>query len=352
MSLHIANTCFEWELIQKSPFSIVEALHRHPIFLQLQFLPFLYAAQEDAVAVTAHPPEAFWDSLQEFGITPHKLQLFSAFCRFIGLAVESWGASRAVEAWAKEKRLRYDMPPQEIVRMVHSKEFSFTRGPRLPGSMLLHGEKDAHLFLAAQKKPFVLKRCFGLSGKGHLLVDHPAAEARVWPFLKGEWREMRPVIAEPWVERVLDFSTQWRISKTEGVHYLGVTICDNDKRGRYVQNRVGGICIPHLEEHRAIAIPILEEMADRGYFGHAGIDALLYLDEGSTRLHPIVEINARKTMGWVALEMQRRHFPNRSLTLRYAPSASGEGVLPSALGDTLFTRQLMIFTDKTVSWTD
>jgi predicted ATP-grasp superfamily ATP-dependent carboligase len=81
-------------------------------------------------------------------------------------------------------------------------------------------------------------------------------------------------------------------------------------------------------------------MISLGYFGNVGIDAMLY---GSpVTLHPIVEINARKTMGWVALEVQKRHFPNQTLTLSYAKN-SAEGWLPSSLGDTLFTRQLMIF---------
>jgi hypothetical protein len=335
MVLHIANTNFEWELTQKQIPELITSLKRNPIFLQLQFLPFLYGAPDDLVAVTAEPPDVFWRELDRLGIKPPKLHLLSAPPP---VQVESWGASRAVAAWAGH---HYAMPPWEVVRAVHSKEFSFTRSPKLPGSMLLRQEEEARAFFAVSKKPFVLKTCFGLSGQGHLIVGDAVEEARVLQFLKAEWQQGLPVIAEPWVERMLDFSTQWELSQTGEITYLGATICENDAKGRYLQNKVGEITIPHLEEHKRIARPILEEMIALGYFGNVGIDAMVY--GVSHTLHPIVEINARKTMGWVALEVQRRHFPHQTLTLSYAKN-SAVGLLPSSLGDTLFTRQLMVFT--------
>ena len=54
-----------------------------------------------------------------------------------------------------------------------------------------------------------------------------------------------------------------------------------------------------------------------GYFGNVGIDAMVYRSENGPQLHPIVEINARKTMGFAALELQKRHFPNKTITLSF-----------------------------------
>lgn len=49
-------------------------------------------------------------------------------------------------------------------------------------------------------------------------------------------------------------------------------------------------------------------------------------------LHPIVEINLRKTMGWLALKLQKN--------LSY--QKGGEGLLPSHLEKTTFPKQLKL----------
>jgi hypothetical protein len=72
-------------------------------------------------------------------------------------------------------------------------------------------------------------------------------------------------------------------------------------------------CFPFLQDHCKKAIPLLGKIAEVGYFGHVGIDAMLYTlpeDPHTLHLHPVVEINARKTMGWAALAFQRRYFPD------------------------------------------
>ena len=72
-------------------------------------------------------------------------------------------------------------------------------------------------------------------------------------------------------------------------------------------------------------------MHARGYFGPVGLDAMLYRMPGSSAalLHPIVEINARKTMGWVALHYQKTHHPDQIVAMHYSPAENG--VLPTHL---------------------
>jgi hypothetical protein len=45
-----------------------------------------------------------------------------------------------------------------------------------------------------------------------------------------------------------------------------------------------------------------------GFFGPVGFDAMLYNHPQTKklRLHPIVEINARRTMGWAALKLYEK----------------------------------------------
>ena len=134
------------------------------------------------------------------------------------------------------------------------------------------------------------------------------------------------MIGEPWVERILDFSTQWKDGQL-----VGVTIFENEPNGTYKGTYAGVVEEWALEDHLRVALPLIEKMGKMGYGGHIGIDAFIYLWEGERRLHPIVEINGRKTMSWVALQLAGgRLFYTRS----------SQGLLPSRLGKTEFLRNI------------
>lgn len=307
--LHIANTFLEWELETNPKLSLREAFYQHEIFLQLQFLPILFADLDDRVLITDSINSPRYFTLDD--------QIPSDF------TIESWGYSQLIAKWADEKGLRYPMPDWEVVKEVNSKRFSFEHSRKLPGAALLFNTSDAEAWLKSFPGPKVLKTCFGVSGKGHLIIDEN--RERTEKFLQEEWNKDLPVIAEPWVIRDLDFSTQWYIHKDRKIDYLGATICQNDARGKYQSNTVGNLTISHLEQHKNEVTPILKTMAHKGYFGNVGIDAMVY----HSQLHPVVEINARKTMGYAALYYQQKHHP--SSTVRFSYTRANAGYLPNFL---------------------
>jgi len=337
--LHIANTFFEWELTEKEVPDLLKAFEQHPVFLQLQFLPFLYGGKEDAVGISHLPPQDYWKYFSTIGINPPEPFVLSTKKTFPFENIESWGASRSIDAWSAQRGIDYPKPPWEIVKKVNSKEFSFLNSPRLPFAALLHNELEAQEWLKNQIGPRVLKTCFGMSGRGHLLItDETIQSEKISLFIKRAEKNHLPVIAEPWVKRVMDFSTQWQIEKSKEIYYFGATCCENDARGTYRSNQVGPESqifkerLDFLETHKTYAIDLLSRIAELGYFGNVGFDAMLYEQEGKTLLHPIVEINARKTMGWVALMLQRLYFPDRLITMKYeAKSENKQGLLPEFL---------------------
>jgi len=336
-TLHIANTFFEWELSASPKSSPYAAFHQHPVFLQLQFLPLLYADQADVLFVSDLPPESYWENIQQYGL--HPVPIFSHnIPSSPHLKIESWGASRLIAQWAKAHGISYAMPDWDVVKEVNSKVFSFSHSPLLPGATLLHNESEARKWMMTLQGDKVLKTAFGVSGRGHLHIKNPTVPwDAVLHFLHSEWDQDRAVIAEPWVERSLDFSTQWFLEKTGGIVYVGATLCCNDERGRYRSNRVGnetdlfGDALIFLEEHKSYAREMLQRISRCGYFGHVGCDAMVYRMPCSTDrlLQPIVEINARKTMGWAALQFQQKHFPDQCIALSYLPTQQGH--LPSQL---------------------
>jgi hypothetical protein len=332
--LQIANTQFEEELSQEKLISLHESFYAHPVFLQLHYLPFLYASSQDVVVVTMPPPQEFLDGLKQLGIAPPQFLLFSDQ-KIEKNEIESWGFSRSVAAWANEKGLDYTMPEWEYVKRVNSKLFSFSCSP-LPGARLLDSEEKVHDWIKEQPGPKVLKSCFGFAGRGHFLIQESYDPEKLRKFLQPEFAAKRTLIAEPWKERVLDFSTQWKIDSQ--IHYLGATLCESDARGVHKQNSVGdeedlfGDSLPFLHQQKTAVLSILKQMQEQGYFGNVGIDSMLYRENGKINLQPVVEINARKTMGWVALEVQRRHFPGKKLSLQFLPRPQANmNLLPSSL---------------------
>ena len=140
--------------------------------------------------------------------------------------------------------LTYAHPPMSVVRTVNSKEFSFTHAPKLPGAKLLHTLEQAEEWIAKTSRAQSSQNTLWRFGRGHLFLPSPHTAA----FLA---REL-PVIAEPWVDRIYDFSTQWILSQETGINYLGATLCENDIKGKYRPIAQDDLSIEHLDEHKVM----------------------------------------------------------------------------------------------------
>ncbi len=333
--LLFTNTFFEEELILPSNayycFSDLSPIHFH-----LHYLSCLTAQKNEVALVLDKPDNLYLESLYKLGITPPPLAVLSDMRKKAEFTkLNSWGNSTLLTSWAKEKGLTYEMPDISLTKQVHSKEFSFQSGPPLPNGELIFSEKELSSWWKKIKGPKVLKTPHGSSGKGHFISkreqeDFPMALAF---FTKSE----KPLLAEPWVERDLDFSSQWKIEKDESITYLGSTICKNSPRGVYRGTVIGPDIILFqkrldlFEEHLFYSKKALKKMASLGFFGHVGIDAMLYKSEKNTiTVQPIVEINARKTMGWAALTIYNKIQKEELLQFTYTlkPDTEAPSFLP------------------------
>ena len=295
-TLHICNINFEWELETHSSLALKESFMVHPNFLQLQFLPFLYAKEGDGVVVSHLPPEM-----------PKHLNVHLFDDPMDGYdRIETWGWSKAIQKWAS---LPYHVPKH--LREMASKTFAFTHSPTLPGAKLLHHPQEVKKWLCEGVYPKVVKTCFGFAGRGRWILQK---ETDLPPEAFKEFEKGHLLIGEPWVKRDMDFSTQWMLS--DEIIYLGSTVMENTEWGAYNKTYIGKE-IPFLKEHLEVAQIPLKRLFEMGFRGNLGIDAMVY----NQKLHPIVEINLRKTMGWLALILGK--------SLSY--EKGNEGVLPNYL---------------------
>ena len=335
MQTHLANTFFEHEL-QGEIHTLEEWLHSHPLISQLQFLPLLYRKSGEKVLVSKLPQEEYLLYLKHLGFAIDGIEEIS----FPNTPFElnSWGASQVLASWAQQRGGTCTFPDWDIVRQVHSKVYAFAAAPQLPDSHLLQTIEDAEEWVATLKGPKVLKQAFGFSGAGHIHCDQELPPKAIALLKKRE-----VLIGEPWVKRIFDFSTQWLINSS--VEYLGATVLGVTEKGTYSSTLVGDenlLFRDHLgalQQHLDLCRPLLEKVRKAGFFGHLGIDAFVYEKQGKHVLRAVSEINARKTMGWAALQLQRLHFPNKQLQLRYETSTQ-RGLLPQRLGAVEFRKQL------------
>lgn len=356
--IHIANTNIELEFTSSPEVSLERGVAKNPLCLQLQYLPLLYAEPADLVAVTALPDDEELDRIERLvGSKLPSLVLIKEKFPFQGKRCLSWGASRQVQAWAHSRGVHYEIPDWEVVKLINSKAFSF-RYNTLPQGALLKNEGELADWVRKVAGAKVLKTCFGLAGQGHCQIEGELLPPEVLTFCHREWGNKRPVIAEPWLERIEDFSTQWEIHRDGAIELIGATRFKADEKGVYKGTWAGPREIlfsredKFLQEHLDYAQSVLNDIAGLGFFGPLGIDVFLYRDpvNQEIRLNPLVEINGRWTMSRVALSLQQKISPNQALHLVFdrVEDSSDLSLLPSRCSDlkgkeVVFRRRLAAF---------
>ena len=154
--------------------------------------------------------------------------------------------------------------------------------------------------------PWAIKPRFGSSGRGRVPL---AAVAGALPRLA----KRGGAVVEPWLDRLEDLSVQLHVAKGGAIEVLGSTRQLLSPSGVYF----GNACVIEGERPRAgtawddalerAAVDLARVAAAEGYFGPCGVDAFVYREaDGRAVLRPVVEFNARFTMGTVALGILRR----------------------------------------------
>ncbi len=166
----------------------------------------------------------------------------------------------------------------------------------------------------------VLKAPWGTSGRGQRRVPLPARDdPALARWLETTLRRQGAVVAAPWLERVADLSLLLDVGGAQTRARVRRAFCD--RRGQYRGHLLGrrlhldpaGERLLHAEGGlatlRAVAEQARAALADRGYRGPVGIDALLFRRGETLAVHPLVEINPRLTMGRVAVAAEGRLTP-------------------------------------------
>ena len=116
------------------------------------------------------------------------------------------------------------------------------------------------------------------------------------------------IVVEPRLDGIAEAGVQFQIDRAGDVEYLGITECIARPNGAFTASRL----LTADEEAiwlDAVTIGgrLARRLAEAGYHGPLGIDAMRFRDKnGVEHLRPIQDINARYTMGRLALGLTSR----------------------------------------------
>lgn len=155
----------------------------------------------------------------------------------------------------------------------------------------------------------MLKAPWSSSGRGVFAAKHPMT-VPVRQRCEKIIATQGAVEVEPFFERVFDLALEFNMCGNGKCEYLGLSYFLTNERGEYRGNDlrlsyVGAKYFESFELKETIAAVShgLSTVVGNRYVGPVGVDMMLFMDKGHLRLHPCIEVNLRRTMGWVALQL-------------------------------------------------
>lgn len=226
-----------------------------------------------------------------------------------------WGWSSSAVEWGRRKRCDVHPPALDVVRTANSRVFSLQLEQQwnvgLPGACVVRSDEDLYAGLRRLPPEFdrwVLKAEFGMSGRKRLSGRGTDVSESAANWVRNRIRRGEPLVLEPWVERMAEVGLQFTIPKIGEVVLEGVTGLLSNDAGVYRGSRMdaGAKRCEHWEPAISVARRAAEQLRSLGYFGPLGIDAVEYRDaDGNSRFRPLQDVNARYTMGRLALGFRR-----------------------------------------------
>lgn len=196
-----------------------------------------------------------------------------------------------------------ECPALPVLQRVNHRRFAIELDPGPLGVRYAETAATAALWLREPSFTgrWLLKRAFGLSGRGHRRIDGvPDAMDLQW--IERSLRAGHGLAVEPLVERIVDVGLHALLARDGSVRFGQVVLQRCDTRGSWQQT----LPLPAdaLLAHEGIELQRAAERAAAalhaaGYFGPFGIDAFAFVGpDGERGFAPLVEINARYSMGW------------------------------------------------------
>lgn len=203
------------------------------------------------------------------------------------------------------------VPSAAVVQKVNSKIYSHQLHDRVGlkkvGTVVYSSaELETAAVSWSSGRGVLIKDPFGVSGKGNVLITSMKMLQRIARYLVRQEAEgyQTCFLVEPYLEKKQDFSCQMRVEPDGGAKVISVQTIFNTQfayagsmtaAAEWVQ---GLAETGYFETMKAIAA----QLAQDGYFGELCVDSMRL---ANGEIVPLVEVNARKSMGLINCHLDR-----------------------------------------------
>ncbi len=196
-------------------------------------------------------------------------------------------------------------PDCEIVKKVNSKFFSHELSKELyedTAGKIINSAGELYIsgceFL--QRSPFLIKDALGVSGNGNILINSESILINIVKYLTKQERKGKEskFLIEPLLNKERDFSCQFEINNEGIVKIISVQEMLNNGFVFSGIRTAGTSLLSCLENSKYFDYveKVGKALYKEGYFGYVCLDSMM-LD--NKKIIPIIEINARKSMGLI-----------------------------------------------------
>ena len=303
------------------------------------------ADASDRIWCPGRLPGEFLTSLVQWGLPA---DLFVAETRHIpaGLELVPWGWSPAAVEFGERNGLVVNAPPLDVVRLANSREYSvpLEEPPTDDWSYGTLCRKLGEVLACIERLPpstsWVIKANWSHAARERILGRGPVISNSEIQWVKQRIARDGVVSWELWLQREAEIGIQWEIpSSGQAPQLVAITELLVDTRGQYAGTRQLPPNVAFFSEKgrpfsekkatpedwareaAEATRPVINDLAQRGYFGPVGIDAMRYFDPEFeiSRTRTLQDINARWTMGRLAAGWFERLRVERPVTWSHGP---------------------------------
>lgn len=157
---------------------------------------------------------------------------------------------------------------------------------------------------------WVVKSPYGFAARERVLGRGPTVEGAQAAWVSKRLARGETLIFQPWLEVVREYGVVAEIARNGSHTVLGVSDLCTNGAGTGTGYVLGRPPSPErMKELESVASVVCRRLRAEGYSGPVGVDAI----EHKRGLHPLLEVNARYTMGFIAVAVERAMKPAEPL---------------------------------------
>jgi hypothetical protein len=303
---------------------------------ELAFLPAWYANPEDFVWVENKLSAEFMDDIKVlnpvaqaitisdlpgrqkelsnqkidlWGISPQSVYQFEKLNRFHAV---HW----QVPEWKEEYRLLGSRPESRKILsclMDICPEIEKEILPRYFSTI-----EEIENYIIQNKEKQLVKSPYSSSGRGLVWLPPGKLNQSEKQIISGMLKKQSQVSIEKALDKQLDFSMHFQNDDDGKTYFTGYSVFQTNEKGAYEKSLLASqetlekqpasyLDKEYLHRIKEEFISILQKTYSPHYKGNIGVDMMAYKSGNQYKLHPCVEINLRKSMGYLAIRFQENY---------------------------------------------